>query len=207
MLLSSFLILAVLEIIYIIIGAIHFFGWFTAVFWINTAVMAVQFSDEYRRDISNENLVNFINQSGRVLEDNENVFTKLKGKQNNRRNITFFLIVCSVILLILDIVFRRFAVGAKFRSVINKLRAKSKPDRVKTKPKKAVKKKEESVPEIKDQVDFEVIPDKDDAVYEPVQKPAAEKKASKKKEKKKEQQEPETLDTSALLKKKKDRNM
>lgn len=40
-LLSSFLILAVLEIIYIIIGAIHFFGWFTAVFWINTAVMAV----------------------------------------------------------------------------------------------------------------------------------------------------------------------
>ena len=173
----------------------------------NTAVMAVQFSDEYRRDISNENLVNFINQSGRVLEDNENVFTKLKGKQNNRRNITFFLIVCSVILLILDIVFRRFAVGAKFRSVINKLRAKSKPDRVKTKSKKAVKKKEESVPEIKDQVDFEVIPDKDDAVYEPVQKPAAEKKAGKKKEKKKEQQEPETLDTSALLKKKKDRNM
>ena len=173
----------------------------------NTSVMAVQFSDEYRRDISNENLVNFIKQNGRVLEDNENVFTKLKGKQNNRRNITFFLIVCSVILLILDIIFRRFAVGMKLRALIDKVRNGRTQKAKKDIPKEKVKKKEEPDHKINAGADFEVIPEKSDVVSEPVQMPVKEKKAGKKKEKKKEQQEPDTLDTSALLKKKKDRNM
>ncbi len=76
-----------------------------------TAIQTVQFSDEYRRDISNQNLVSFVEKNGRILKEGENVFTRLKGRKNNKKSITLILIVLSIIMLILDIIVRRFDIG------------------------------------------------------------------------------------------------
>ena len=163
----------------------------------STAVVAVQFSDEYKRNISNENLVNFIGQSGRILEDDDNVFTKLSGKQSNRRSITFFLIVCSIILLLVDIVFRRFAIG----EIVKRLIKKNSSER----------KKKPAAIKVDYSENSDIIPEADEAITETpkneVNKVEAEKRKENKKEKKKDKPVEETLDTSALLKKKKDRNL
>ena len=163
----------------------------------STAVVAVQFSDEYKRNISNENLVNFIGQSGRILEDDDNVFTKLSGKQSNRRSITFFLIVCSIILLLVDIVFRRFAIG----EIVKRLIKKNSSER----------KKKPAAIKVDYSENSDIIPEADEAITETskneVNKVKTEKRKDNKKEKKKDKPVEETLDTSALLKKKKDRNL
>ena len=187
----------------------------------STAVMAVQFSDEYRRDISNENLVNFIKQSGRILEKDDYVFTRLKGKQSNRKNITFLLIVCSIILLIIDIVFRRFAVAAKVRSLVEKLGIKRTADTKKSGTKTAgtktaVSKKEKMKTDLNNQIIDDVIDDSDKDIIGNISDTAdsenktgrtINKKQKKKNKKNEEETVPDTLDTAALLKKKKDRNL
>ncbi len=73
-----------------------------------TAIETVQFSEEYRRDISNANFKAFVEANGRILDENSKVFTKLKVSNKNRRDITGILIVLSVIMLLCDIVIRRF---------------------------------------------------------------------------------------------------
>ena len=69
-----------------------------------TAIETVQFSEEYRRDISNANFKAFVEANGRILDENSKVFTKLKVSNKNRRDITGILIVLSVIMLLMDIV-------------------------------------------------------------------------------------------------------
>ena len=76
-----------------------------------TAIETVQFSDEYRRDISNANFKAFIETNGRMLDSDSKVFTKLRASNRNRRDITTILIILSVIMLIIDIVIRRFDLG------------------------------------------------------------------------------------------------
>ena len=73
-----------------------------------TAIETVQFSEEYRRDISNANFKAFVEANGRILDENSKVFTKLKVSNKNRKDITGILIVLSVIMLLCDIVIRRF---------------------------------------------------------------------------------------------------
>ena len=133
----------------------------------------------------------------RILEDDDNVFTKLSGKQSNRRSITFFLIVCSIILLLVDIVFRRFAIG----EIVKRLIKKNSSER----------KKKPAAIKVDYSENSDIIPEADEAITETskneVNKVKTEKRKDNKKEKKKDKPVEETLDTSALLKKKKDRNL
>ncbi|MBO4863606.1 MAG: VWA domain-containing protein [Eubacterium sp.] len=176
-----------------------------------TGVQAVQFSDEYRKDISNEGLVSFVTENGRIIKDGDKVFTKLKGKKNNKRNITFILIVLSIILLILDIIARRFGIQEKLITLWKKIR----PERAeKKKPVKKAGKKDIAKPisEAEDGWIEAGETDSPGAAQEytnTLEAPQKEKPGKTKKQVKKPAESPaETaLDTAALLKKKKDRNL
>ncbi|SEP77541.1 Mg-chelatase subunit ChlD [Lachnospiraceae bacterium NE2001] len=73
-----------------------------------TALETLEFSDEYRRDISNANFISFVEQYGRMLETDTKLYTKVKGVNQNKRDITDIIIVLAIILLLIDIVIRRF---------------------------------------------------------------------------------------------------
>ena len=186
---------------------------------VRTAIQTVQFSDEYRRDISNQNLISFVENNGRILKDGENVFTRLRGKKSNKKNITFILIVLSIFMLLMDIVIRRFDLGrilGRRISAPNQRRvlvsagntAKVKASgrvgtKVKTKEGASVKEKEaqEGFTEAKDVTASTDIPAESNISRKEA------KKAKKKDLKKKESSTESQLDTSALLQKKKDRNL
>ena len=73
-----------------------------------TALETLQFSDEYRRDLSNANFISFIENNGRMLETGTKLYTKVKGVNQNKRDITDIIIVLSIVMLLIDIVIRRF---------------------------------------------------------------------------------------------------
>lgn len=79
---------------------------------VQTAIVTRQFSSEYRSDISNESFKVFVTQNGRILEDDSKIYTKLKAKNITGRDITDILIIIAAIMLIIDIVVRRFDIPA-----------------------------------------------------------------------------------------------
>ena len=174
-----------------------------------TGVQAVQFSDEYRKDISNEGLVSFVTENGRIIADNDKVFTKLKGRKNNRRNITFILIVTAIILLILDIIARRFGIQEKLAGLMKKIRPVNSGRIDKKNKRRKAAGKNTSQPDM-DNTDnpTETISSDEgwaDAGSSDVGY-MTDYSGSKTAEKK-EDNAPAALDTAALLKKKKDRNL
>ena len=182
-----------------------------------TAIETVQFSDEYRRDISDEGFKNFINSQGRMLDEDSKVFTKIKIKDRSKKDISLILIVLSILLLLIDIFVRRFDIAGKLRTrrlskkkVSKKKKKKSEQVDIKTDVKSEVKNdgKADVKIEVKTEEKAEHIAEQkveDVSDIKVVEKPEKPKKASKRKKK----EEPETtqLDTSALLKKKRDRNL
>lgn len=195
-----------------------------------TAIETIQFSDEYRKDISNSGFMEFISSNGRILEDDTKVFTKLKIKDRSKKNITGLLITLSVLLLLVDIFIRRFDIAGKLRH-----RRKTVPERQAqwhSKDKKRTS-KTDLVEEVRESDGWSAPNDKNDVIEQTKlvsnenlsnvnpsnddpsnvvpsngKSTSVEKKRDgKKKNKKQETPVEEQLDTSALLKKKRDRNL
>jgi len=72
------------------------------------AIETVRFSDEYKVNVSNEDFISFIESEGRLLTTEDNVFTRIQSSGASRRSMTGILLIIAVILLMLDIVMRRF---------------------------------------------------------------------------------------------------
>ena len=146
-----------------------------------TAIETVQFSDEYKRDVSNTGFISFVEANGRLLNDGDKIFTRLRSSINNRRDITRYLILLAILVLLLDIAVRRLGLG---------IRHKAKSRRV---SREKSEKREE--PEEKEE--------KESAVAKMRRSPDEDKSVVKDK---KEETPSIGLDTKALLKKKQDRN-
>ncbi len=174
-----------------------------------TAIETLQFSDEYRRDISNANFVSFVESFGKVLETDANVYTKLKSSNKNKRDITDIIIVISIFMLLIDIVIRRFDMSRVFASFWVK-----KKERKETEGKKEKKNGKTQKTDKKEENDGDngsVINDLQNtssmiqsAWTEP---PKSEQKEAAKSDQPAAPSGPAGLDTKALLKKKRDRNM
>lgn len=180
-----------------------------------TAIETIQFSDEYRKDISNENFKAFIELNGRMLEKDMEVFTKLKPSNRNRRDITTIIIILSIIMLLLDILIRRFdlsrvllnrigsgAVEAERYTALNRRN-------IKTKGKNTRKDQNlegvQNIQSVAAPEAFEQIIT--DVQFEEAVKGKKNKRDKNKKKMKKEEAAPVGLDTTTLLQKKKDRNL
>jgi len=188
-----------------------------------TALETLEFSDEYRRDISNANFVSFVEQYGRMLEQDTKVYTKVKGVNQNKRDITDIIIILSIVMLLIDIVIRRFDLSrllTRGGSVNIMGKAKEKPN--KKVPAKTVEVATGAVQS------GEAVSGEYQSSYsgtgsgwnEPIAQSvdvssgvqpedSTGKKNKKAKKQKKAQEEPVStgLDTSTLLQKKKDRNL
>ena len=173
-----------------------------------TEVESVQFSDEYNPELSNESFKHFVSEKGRLLTGEEKLFTKIKSSERSRRNITPLLIVLAVIMLLIDIIFRRFSLDKKIKNILTKH------------SKKRTKDKNEVKDIVQNDVTDSKITDKDSLSEENQGEIDGGKKTNKKETKKYKNSSKNnvndnpgndtgiaTLDTSALLKKKKDRNL
>ena len=89
----------------------------------SATIETVQFSDEYRADMSSENFETFVASNGRILDDSSDVFTRLKVNARAKNDISIYFIIAAAVLLMLDIIFRRFAVAARIGRYINRKKA------------------------------------------------------------------------------------
>ena len=163
------------------------------------AISAVHFSDEYKY-LSNDEYIRYINENGRILTLKDKVFGKIKVKKNGRRDITNILIIMSILLLIFDIIVRRFNLNLpKFKKRVRRPKAALETAGTPEAAAGGAAQVEEAVPLEAMQPEQPVVLDKK-AVKA---KMKAEKKAAKKKP---QQPQQAGLDTAALLQKKQDRN-
>lgn len=71
------------------------------------AIATVHFSDEYRF-LSNDRYINYVNETGKILTVKDKVFGKVRVKKVGKKEITDFLIMAALLLLMFDIIVRRF---------------------------------------------------------------------------------------------------
>jgi hypothetical protein len=138
----------------------------------------VQYSDEYRFDVSDKAFRSFVDEQGVYLTLEDTVWRRLNTTKNASVDITGLLLVLSIMLFLADIALRRFGYEPVFR--------KKKKVQAFNVPEEPVVTEEPAAEEVKE---------------------VKEVKAKKKPAKKKKEEEEEELDTSALLKRKKDRNL
>ena len=158
-----------------------------------TTATAVQYSDEYRFDVTDEEFRAFIDTYGKWLDKDEYLWTKIDNNIKGSYNLTDVLLAIAIVLFILDIAGRRFG----FEPVLPKRR------------------KKEAVPaggmiKVTDGAADGIIGNMagtgnmanagNDAA-------AGIKPVKKKKSKTEKKPAPEQLDTAALLQKKRDRNL
>ena len=78
-----------------------------------TAIETLQFSDEYRQDISSAGFVSFVESHGRMLEMDSKVYTKILSKKRSRKDTTVYFIILAMVLLLAVICIRRFDLGRR----------------------------------------------------------------------------------------------
>ena len=163
-----------------------------------TTAAAVQFSYEYKFDVSTAPYLSFAQQYGRMITPVENIWTRITTGAGEKRSLTNWLLGLAIFLFLADVTMRRFQYVPQFEwaeKMFNHIKA-GKKDFTGN-----VQKSDES------SIDAHGIGDNSDA---DIQIPDKEKKPAKdkgtKKEKKTKASE-QTLDTSQLLKKKDDRNI
>lgn len=173
-----------------------------------TALETLEFSDEYRRDLSNANFISFIENNGRMLETGTKLYTKVKGVNQNKRDITDIIIILSIVMLLIDIVIRRFDLSRRLVS-LGSSGTHEKPKKNDIKQSKVIKPEAVSVEASQPVVSQDVNGVQTDDSYAgaPVEQEVPGKKHRKKKNKPKEEPQSEGLDMATLLQKKKDRNL
>ncbi len=169
---------------------------------INTAAV-VQFSEEYRFDISSDSFDNYIAKNGKLLTDTSEVWKKTDTAGRKDYSLRTFFIILAIILFILDIAFRRFGYEPNF-AMLKKIFGKK---RIKPAEAEAINNKEKNID--KEEAEDNGMKDIEKDIQKDSKKSSekSSKKDSKKGGKKDAKPEPKGLDTSALLKKKDDRNI
>lgn len=153
----------------------------------------VQYSDEYKFALNNDKFCAFIKQYGKMLKPSDNFWKKLKRTASAKFELTRWLILFAIVWFVMDIAFRRFCFVPADTKAYQKIAAFFSRTGEKTSERKA---------EQLTKTDTKTVQE------EETQKPEEPQKAQKKKTKTKKQKQPEpqALDTSALLKKKDQRN-
>lgn len=169
-----------------------------------TTAAAVQYSDEYKFDVGKAAFTGFVERYGRLLEPEENFWKQIKNDTRERYELTQWLLLFAVLWFVMDIALRRFHFLPQDMKLYRAL--------IRKEEKGVPGKKEKAVP------GKEGIPDSFNGEAESQEQ--QEQKVSKKKEKAAESgsegkrqsrrkaaaQDAQVLDTSALLKKKDQRN-
>lgn len=157
-----------------------------------TTAAAVQFSDEYKFDVSTDAYLKFVEQYGKVITKEESIWNRISTGARERYPLTNWLLVLAICLFLADVAMRRFQYEPRWIHMENR------------KKEKAVEKiDKDAQEEIPTKVD---IPVKTEGDSEKLS--GKKKKESKKTKQLKQSKQPEqTLDTSQLLKKKDDRKV
>ncbi|MDE6674453.1 MAG: hypothetical protein K2K19_06535, partial [Acetatifactor sp.] len=149
-----------------------------------TTVTAVQYSDEYKFKVSDAAFREFVERYGRILEAEENFWQKRKSELRERYELTMWLILLALLWFVLDVAMRRFHFLPQDTRLYRMISSRWTQG----------KQKEETAT-------------KEPATIEPdAGSPVSEKKPKKTRKKAEKKQEPQNLDTSALLKKRDQRN-
>lgn len=158
-----------------------------------TTAAAVQFSDEYKFDVSAASYLKFVEQYGRLLTGKEQLWTRIAAGERAGYPLTNWLLAFAVVLFLADVAMRRL------QYVPNRL-----PFLAAVRRRKAQKLAESTAYEEKSGAAAESAALADTVQEPPVQNTAL-KAGQKKKQQKKRRQSEETLDTSQLLKKREER--
>lgn len=159
-----------------------------------TTAAAVQFSDEYKFDVSSDSYLKFAEQYGKVITEKENVWKRILAGTRERYLLTNWLLALAIGLFLADVAMRRFQYVPKWLSLRFVIRHNKVQDNENT----ADEEQRGNMTEMSSRTDT--------AQEQPVGKVTA-KAGQKKKQKKKHGQSEETLDTSQLLKKRDERNL
>lgn len=73
-----------------------------------TAGTAVQFSDEYRFDVSNMNVISYLETYGAVIDKEDEIWTKRMAKSKESYDLTDWLLAVLIVWFLMDIAVRRF---------------------------------------------------------------------------------------------------
>lgn len=152
-----------------------------------TTAAAVQFSTEYRFDVDSGNFERFIQEYGRMITFEDSIWTKMKSSAASKFHLTEPILILLILLFVLDVALRRFQYVPALLKRKGRLKTELAEADLITETGNAEEIKA-GKPEIKKE----------------------ERKSDRKSDKKKKsgkKQETQTLDTSALLKKKEDRNL
>ncbi len=145
-----------------------------------TTASAVQFSYEYKFDISTDAYLSFVNQYGRLITEEDEIWTRIDTGAGEKRFLTNFLLGLAIVLFLADVAMRRFQYVPVWKGAGRK---------------KATDKSE------KDAEHFDTPTSATEA------KPEKKAKTSKNANTRKQKEAEATLDTSQLLKKKDNRNI
>lgn len=153
---------------------------------------AVQFSDEYKFDVSTDSYLNFVNQYGRRITEQDFIWNRISTKAKESFLLTNWLLLLSICLFVADVAMRRFQFVPKLPN------------------KKSGRKKENTESVLSDIPDEKITGAEQeikakDSSEEDLRKKSKEVRAPKKTAKKA-KASAQTLDTSQLLKKKDERN-
>ncbi len=85
-----------------------------------TTAAAVQFSDEYKFDVSAAPYLRFAEQYGKVITEQENVWTRITAGAKERYPLTNWLTAFAICLFLADVAMRRFQYVPKFGGVTGK---------------------------------------------------------------------------------------
>lgn len=165
-----------------------------------TTAAAVQFSDEYKFDVSAAPYLRFAEQYGKVITEQENVWTRITAGAKERYPLTNWLTAFAICLFLVDIAMRRFQYVPKLSGVTGRLQKKA-AMRVETVTGGKTTQADTAVQEGQERQEAQTAETGKQKGCEP-----ASRKAKKQKQPKKAKQSEQVLDTSQLLKKKDERN-
>ncbi|MBD5471882.1 MAG: VWA domain-containing protein [Lachnospiraceae bacterium] len=78
-----------------------------------TMAAAVQFSDEYKFDVSTESYLQFVEQYGRMITEEDSVFTRISTGARESYILTNWLLLFAICLFVADVALRRFQLAPK----------------------------------------------------------------------------------------------
>lgn len=73
-----------------------------------TTAAAVQFSDEYRFDVGDASYRNFVQQYGRIIDEEENIWTRISTGAGEKHSLANLFLVLAICLFLTDVAMRRF---------------------------------------------------------------------------------------------------
>ncbi len=162
-----------------------------------TTAAAVQFSDEYKFDVGTDAYLNFVNQYGKIITEDESIWTRISSKVREGYPLTNWLLALAVCLFLIDVAFRRFQYVPKLQrlKLSQKRMQQSKEDRL------------SKVQNIGSMQILETTEERPGLLHKDLLTEKQTKVGKRQKQIKNAKQSEEILNTSQLLKKKDDRNI